>query len=75
MGKRSPQMKTLEEGTQPLAQAQRVQDVVAKPMAARGMPVGDIAWGPRIGIRVGTDRPWRAWIAGHPAVSAHQRPG
>jgi DNA-3-methyladenine glycosylase len=28
-----------------------------------------VAWGPRIGIRVGTDRPWRAWVAGHPAVS------
>ncbi len=40
-----------------------------------GMPVGDIAWGPRIGIRVGTDRAWRAWVAGHPAVSAHQRSG
>lgn len=38
-----------------------------------GMPVGDICWGPRIGIRVGTDRRWRAWVAGHPAVSAHQR--
>ena len=30
---------------------------------------GDVAWGPRIGIRVGTDRPWRCWIAGHPSVS------
>ena len=29
-----------------------------------------IAWGPRIGIRVGTDWPWRAWIADHPSVSA-----
>lgn len=28
-----------------------------------------VAWGPRIGIRVGTDRPWRAYAAGHPAVS------
>ena len=36
-------------------------------------PAGEILWGPRIGIRVGTERPWRAWIAGHPAVSAHQR--
>jgi DNA-3-methyladenine glycosylase len=36
----------------------------------RGLSVGRVAWGPRIGIRVGTDRPWRAWIAGHRAVSA-----
>ena len=28
-----------------------------------------IAWGPRIGIRVGTDRPWRAFVERHPAVS------
>ena len=34
-----------------------------------GMPVREIAWGPRIGIRVGTEQPWRGWIAGHPAVS------
>ena len=39
----------------------------------RGRPVGPIVWGPRIGIRVGTETPWRAWIDGHPAVSAHQR--
>ena len=36
----------------------------------RGIEVGPIAWGPRIGIRVGIDTPWRAWVAGHPAVSA-----
>jgi len=30
---------------------------------------GRIVWGERIGIRVGTDRLWRAWIADHPAVS------
>jgi DNA-3-methyladenine glycosylase len=35
----------------------------------RGSGAGSIAWGPRIGIRVGTDRPWRCWIAGHPSVS------
>lgn len=33
-------------------------------------PSGPVAWGPRIGIRVGRDRPWRAWLAGHPAVSS-----
>jgi DNA-3-methyladenine glycosylase len=35
----------------------------------RGRHTGAIAWSPRIGIRVGTDRHWRASIAGHPAVS------
>jgi len=28
-----------------------------------------VASGPRIGIRVGTERPWRFWIRDHPAVS------
>jgi DNA-3-methyladenine glycosylase len=35
----------------------------------RGITAGPIAWGPRIGIRVGTEAPWRAWIGNHPAVS------
>jgi DNA-3-methyladenine glycosylase len=39
----------------------------------RGIATGPIAWGPRIGIRVGTDHPWRAYVSGHPAVSG-QRP-
>jgi DNA-3-methyladenine glycosylase len=35
----------------------------------RGLTLEPVAWGPRVGIRVGTERHWRAWIAGHPAVS------
>ena len=35
----------------------------------RRVAIGEIAWGTRIGIRVGTDAPWRAWVRGHPAVS------
>lgn len=33
-----------------------------------------IAEGPRVGIRRGTDRPWRFWVAGDPHVS-RGRPG
>jgi len=36
----------------------------------RAIVIGDIAWGPRVGIRVGTESPWRAWVRGHQAVSA-----
>jgi DNA-3-methyladenine glycosylase len=36
----------------------------------RGIAVGAVSWGPRVGIRVATERPWRVWVAGHPAVSA-----
>lgn len=32
-----------------------------------------VAWSSRIGIRVGQDRPWRAYLAGHPAVSGRPR--
>jgi DNA-3-methyladenine glycosylase len=38
----------------------------------RGIEIGKIVWGPRIGIRVGGDRLWRAWIHGDPAVSARR---
>ena len=35
----------------------------------RGFGVDDVLWGPRIGIRVGVDRPWRCWLADNPSVS------
>jgi DNA-3-methyladenine glycosylase len=35
----------------------------------RGLRPGRVAWGPRIGIRVGTAQPWRGWVEGHRAVS------
>ena len=31
-------------------------------------PAG-VSWGPRIGITVGIEKPWRCWITGHIAVS------
>lgn len=36
----------------------------------RGLSAGAVVWGPRIGIRVGIERPWRAYVDGHAAVSA-----
>jgi DNA-3-methyladenine glycosylase len=38
-----------------------------------GLIVRDVSWGPRIGIRVGVEKPWRCWISGHPAVSGPKR--
>jgi DNA-3-methyladenine glycosylase len=35
----------------------------------RGLSRGAVSRGPRIGIRVGLDKPWRCWIAGHRSVS------
>jgi DNA-3-methyladenine glycosylase len=36
----------------------------------RGLPhAHEIAWGPRIGIRVGIERAWRAYLQAHPSVS------
>ncbi len=35
---------------------------------------GEIAWSPRIGIRVGTERAWRAFVVSHPAVTAVRQP-
>jgi DNA-3-methyladenine glycosylase len=40
----------------------------------RGISVGRIATGPRIGIRVAVERPWRYWVEGHRSVSGHRTP-
>jgi len=36
----------------------------------RGIGAGEIEWDSRIGIRVGTEHPWRATVKGHRSVSA-----
>ena len=33
----------------------------------------DPTCGPRVGVSVAADRPWRFWLAGHPEVSAYRR--
>jgi DNA-3-methyladenine glycosylase len=35
----------------------------------RGFEPGRLSWGPRIGINVGTEAPWRCWASGHVCVS------
>ena len=35
----------------------------------RGHVPGAVEWGPRIGIRVGVERPWRCAVEGNPCVS------
>jgi DNA-3-methyladenine glycosylase len=37
----------------------------------RGIRRGQVSWSPRIGIRVGTERPWRCWMTSHPCVSGN----
>lgn len=34
---------------------------------------GAVAAGPRVGVRLAADRPWRYWIEGDPTVSAYRR--
>jgi DNA-3-methyladenine glycosylase len=56
---------TLAHNTRPLTRGALVID-------DRGDRVPEIHWGPRVGIRVGTEQPWRAIVAGSRAVSAHR---
>lgn len=38
----------------------------------QGLVMKRLTWSPRIGIRVGADRPWRCSVAGHAAVSGRR---
>lgn len=41
--------------------------------AGRTVAARDIATGPRVGVRLAADVPWRFWIEGDPSVSAYKR--
>ncbi|WP_440713099.1 DNA-3-methyladenine glycosylase [Gordonia sp. FQ] len=45
--------------------------IVLRPTPA--LPDDAIAAGPRVGVRLAADRPWRYWVAGDPTVSAYRR--
>lgn len=38
----------------------------------RGLEIDEVRWTPRIGLRVGTDRAWRCFVAGSRAVSGRR---
>ena len=55
--------------------AQNRQDLCGRQLYIedRGFPrAEEIAWGPRIGIRVGTEHEWRAYVRAHPSVTGHR---
>jgi DNA-3-methyladenine glycosylase len=37
-----------------------------------GVPVSEVATGPRVGLRGDPDRPWRFWLSGEPTVSTYR---
>jgi DNA-3-methyladenine glycosylase len=49
-------------------------DLVAGPLVIedRGLRPRPVSWGPRIGIRVAVDRPWRCWIGNNRSVSGRK---
>ncbi|MDP2055142.1 MAG: DNA-3-methyladenine glycosylase [Acidobacteriota bacterium] len=51
--------------------ADNLRPLTRQPLTIRdeGLPAPLVVWDSRIGIRVGTDRPWRASVAGHRSVS------
>ncbi|MFC5288554.1 DNA-3-methyladenine glycosylase [Actinokineospora guangxiensis] len=41
----------------------------------RGDPVTGVSVGPRVGVAVAVDVPWRFWVTGSPSVSTYRRGG
>lgn len=49
-------------------------DLAAGPITLElGPPAAEVLTGPRVGLRLAPDRPWRFWIAGDPTVSPYRR--
>lgn len=44
-------------------------------LAGEPVPAGSILAGPRVGVAVAIDVPWRFWVDGSPAVSSYRRGG
>ena len=42
------------------------------PDLLRGEPPAEISTGPRVGLRLAAERPWRFWITGDPTVSSYR---
>jgi DNA-3-methyladenine glycosylase len=43
-----------------------------RPDLVAGEPVPDISTGPRVGLRLAAERPWRFWTTGDPTVSTYR---
>ena len=41
-------------------------------LAADPAPVDRVSYGPRVGLRLAADRPWRFWLTGEPTVSVYR---
>ena len=53
-------------------------DLTAGPITlalAEPVPESSISTGPRVGLRLAADRPWRFWITGEPTVSTYRPAG
>jgi DNA-3-methyladenine glycosylase len=43
-----------------------------QPALTLGEPPDDVSTGPRVGLRLAADRPWRFWATGDPTVSVYR---
>jgi DNA-3-methyladenine glycosylase len=56
-----------------IASEQNGHDLTSEPLTLElGPPPGEVMTGPRVGLRLAGDRPWRFWLAGEPTVSTYR---